>query len=108
MPQITDLRIHEGNLARRVGRTIVHEKDLEVRVVEPQQRFEAALESAMSVVTGDHDRNFRDAGQGKIWSCPEGAFDDRKRWLGLRLAGRQAHLPVVNQAAIMPPIVREA
>src|ERR1019366_367423 len=52
-----------GDLPRRIGRAVVHQDHLIIRVIKPFQRVQTGLERALAVVAGHHDRDLRAARQ---------------------------------------------
>ena len=64
--KVADVGMREGDLPRRIGRAVIHQDHLVVRVIEPCQRIQAGLERALAVVAGHHDRDLGTARQREV------------------------------------------
>ncbi len=106
---VDDARVLRGDLLRVVGRSVVHEDDLVVRIIDLHERGEAVVERAGAVVGADDDRDLRVARQlharGHRFLAAPLALDRLERFLRLAIARHEAEGPVRDLHAAGEPFV---
>ena len=95
-----------GDRRRPVGRAVVHDDHLVVRIVEPAQAFAAIPDGAGPVVAANDHRDAGPGGVGQEGGLGVRLADDREGRLGTPLPVRDAELPVGDIAPAPIPFVR--
>src|SRR5581483_10700074 len=106
MTNVTHLRMRQRDARSVVGGTIIDEDHLVIGVVQAFERIQAGAQGAAPIVARHNNGNLRLPFERKIGCLAEHLLHGAKGILALAVARRQAHGPIFNLPAAVPPIIR--